>query len=125
MQKKTGKGKRRLTLEQVRAMPPHIQYEIYRQIAVPSPNVEPPISNGSLAQSRTTKFTSPVSITIHSARHRLADPDGISGKAAIDQLVISGILQDDSAQFVKEVRFRQTKVKGEEWTEIQISDEEE
>jgi len=45
-----------------------------------------------------------------SRRHRLADPDGISGKAAIDGLVSAGILSDDSAKQVAEVRHSQVKV---------------
>ena len=49
-------------------------------------------------------------IHIHSRRHRLADPDGISGKAAIDGLVIAGVLSDDSAKQVKEVSYSQAKV---------------
>ena len=54
------------------------------------------------------------SITIHSIRKRLADPDGISAKAAIDGLVHAGILRDDSCKYVSEVRFTQEQGKDEE-----------
>ncbi len=50
------------------------------------------------------------SIHILSRRHRLADPDGISGKAAIDGLVAAKLLSNDSAKQVSEVRFSQVKV---------------
>lgn len=50
------------------------------------------------------------SIHIHSRRHRLADPDGISGKAAIDGLVLAGILSDDSPKEVSEVTYSQEKI---------------
>ncbi len=61
---------------------------------------------------------SQVKIHIHSFRKRLADPDGISAKAVIDGLVLSGIIKDDSAQCVKEVSFSQEI--GEDETVIDI-----
>ena len=69
-------------------------------------------------------FESPVIITIHSFRHRLCDPDGIAGKWAIDAIVKSGLLSDDSAQEIEEVRFKQTKIKTKELekTLIQIKE---
>jgi hypothetical protein len=39
-------------------------------------------------------------VHFHSVRKRLADSDGISGKAALDGLVHAAILQDDSPKFV-------------------------
>ena len=65
-------------------------------------------------------FQNPTRIHIHSKRKRLADADGISAKAAIDGLVQSNILADDSPLFVKEVSFSQEKSKEEE-TIITIS----
>lgn len=61
-------------------------------------------------------------IHVVSYRHRLADADGISAKAAIDGLIHAGILRDDSPEFVKEVSYSQVKVSGKEMerTEIQI-----
>jgi hypothetical protein len=46
-------------------------------------------------------------IHVHSRRRRLADPDGISAKAAIDGLRLGGLLIDDSAKYVKSVTFSQ------------------
>ena len=56
------------------------------------------------------KIDSQVIISVHCRRHRLADPDGICAKWAIDAIVKAGILVDDSAAFVKEVRFSQEKI---------------
>ena len=70
------------------------------------------------------RFDTQVCITIHSYRRRLCDPDGISGKAVIDGIVKAGILTDDTPEQIKEVRFKQTKIKSpaEEKTEIIISE---
>ena len=57
-------------------------------------------------------------IHVHSRRTRLADPDGISAKAAIDGLVEAGILESDSAKCVEEVSFSQEV--GEDETTIII-----
>lgn len=48
-------------------------------------------------------------IAVHSRRRRLADPDGICAKWAIDGLVESGLLPDDSAEWVEAVTFTQEK----------------
>ena len=55
-------------------------------------------------------FNSPVNIHVHSRRHRLCDPDGASVKAVLDQIVKSRILEDDSAEFIKEIRYSQEKI---------------
>ena len=63
-------------------------------------------------------------IRLHSRRHRLADEDGISGKAAIDGVRYSGLLRDDSTKFVESVTFTQEKIpmEQEESTEILIEE---
>lgn len=63
-----------------------------------------------VAQAKGKGFDTPVIIHIHSLRYRLADADGISAKAVIDQLVTEGILRDDNPTYVKEVRFSQEKI---------------
>jgi len=55
-------------------------------------------------------------IHVHSIRKRLADPDGISAKAAIDAIVEAGILADDKAEEVKEVTYSQEKGEPEHTT---------
>ena len=79
-----------------------------------TPNLEPCACNASLGTEKVAGYDSPCRITIHSVRNRLADPDGISGKAVIDGLVHSAILSDDSAKQVTEVAYSQQKTgKGE------------
>ena len=55
-------------------------------------------------------FRAPVSLRFDHFRCRLADPDGLSAKAAIDGLVHCGILRDDSAKEITEIRHFQHKV---------------
>jgi hypothetical protein len=87
-------------------------------------DVELPASRQSVAACKGAAFDSRVDIEIVSYRSRLADADGISAKAAIDGLVAAGILRDDSAKEVSEVRYRQVKVKNasDEKTEIVITE---
>lgn len=61
-------------------------------------------------------------IHVHSRRRRLADPDGVSAKWAIDGLVQGGLLPDDSAQFVEMVTFSQEKAERDE-TVIEVWEE--
>lgn len=72
-------------------------------------NMEQASSNEPLAAKKGARFNTPVRIHIHSIRHRLVDPDGISAKAAIDGIVQAGVLEDDSAKFVTEVSYSQEK----------------
>ena len=51
---------------------------------------------------------------VHSKRKRLADIDGCSVKAALDGVVKSGILGDDSAEYVEKISFTQENYKNEE-----------
>ena len=66
------------------------------------------------------RFSAPVRITIVSYRSRLADADGVSAKAAIDGLVHAGIIEDDGPRFVKEVRYRQVKVKNKSEEKVEL-----
>lgn len=56
------------------------------------------------------KINPPVSIHIHSRRHRETDSDGVCAKWAIDSLVASGLLPDDSPKYVRAVTFSQEKI---------------
>ena len=78
---------------------------------VPTTNVEPDSSNGNLAKKKVARLDTPVSLLVHSFRHRLCDSDGLSAKAAIDGVVKAEIIEDDAPQFIEEVRYRQTKIK--------------
>lgn len=74
-----------------------------------SSHVEQNTGNASNEQKNTAGFTSPCRIHFHHIRKRLADIDGVSGKAVIDGLVHEKILQDDSPKYVKEVTHSQEK----------------
>jgi len=94
---------------------------------IPSSNVEPDPRHAPLGKKKATRLDSPVNMHIHSRRYRLADPDGLSAKAVIDGLVLGGLLEDDSPEFVKKVTFSQEKIKKPllEETIITITDIEE
>lgn len=72
------------------------------------------IRNEQVGETEGDKLDKRVCIHIHSRRRRLADPDGISCKAAIDGLAKGGLFVDDSAKYVKEVSFSQEKSSQEE-----------
>lgn len=76
-------------------------------------NLEPNPRHEPMAKRKVCQINAPVHIHIHSVRKRLADIDGISGKAAIDGLVEGGILPDDNPKYVKKVSFSQEKDKDE------------
>ena len=90
--------------------------------AVSPRHLEPAPSHEPVGTEKISRLDSPCRIHVVSYRHRLADADGISAKAAIDGLIHAGILRDDSPEFVKEVSYSQVKVSGKEMerTEIQI-----
>jgi len=89
--------------------------------AVSPADMEPDIGNAPLPAEATSRPNPPFRIHIHSLRKRLADSDGISGKAAIDGLTHAGIFSSDSPENVKEVTYSQEKTKGAEITEITIT----
>ena len=81
-------------------------------------NVRPSLANLERNSGHATKkpyedeaFNKRVVVTVHSFRYRLADPDGLCAKYHIDSIVDSGLLADDTPKEIKEVRFKQTKIK--------------
>ena len=62
-----------------------------------------------------------VSIHVHHRRRRLADPGNLQAKAAIDELVRFGILQNDSARYVAQEIHTQEQVKTREEEETIIT----
>ena len=85
------------------------------------PDLEQSVGDASLGEKKAPRQNTPVSIHVHSIRHRLTDADGISAKAVIDGLVLAGILQDDSTEFIKQVTYSQEKG-DEEQTIITLQD---
>ena len=88
--------------------------EIHDNTTTTPAHMEQNPSDESLGQKAFKGHDTPCSIHIKSIRKRLADADGVSGKAAIDGLVHAGILQNDSAHYVKEVSYSQEKGSPEE-----------
>ena len=83
-------------------------------VAVPIADLEQYPEHG-LAKTHEDKEVHPrFRIHIHSKRRRLADPDGISSKAAIDGITKAGIIGDDSADWIESVSFSQEVSKVEE-----------
>lgn len=76
---------------------------------VPAPDVEQDAVHGIMEQKENDETDTRISIHVHSVRKRLTDPDGISAKAAIDGLVLAGLLPDDSPKYIKEVSYSQKK----------------
>lgn len=72
-------------------------------------NMEQAACDASMGAEEVQGYDSPCCVHVHSIRNRLADPDGISGKAAIDGIVHAGVLPDDTAKQIKEVSFSQEK----------------
>ena len=64
-----------------------------------------------MAEKKNARFDTPVRIVVIHRRYRLADPDGLSIKAALDGIVTAGILADDSAKEIEEIRQLQIKIK--------------
>ena len=77
-------------------------------------DLEPPPGHAPVAANEVPAFTAPVRVAFHSIRTRLADADGLSGKAVLDGIVACGLLADDSAKFVRSVEHTQEKGKREE-----------
>lgn len=72
-------------------------------------HLEPSIGNAPMGSDEVSTFTSPVRVAFYHTRKRLADIDGLSGKAVLDGIVALGILADDKAEQVTEVTHRQEK----------------
>lgn len=72
-------------------------------------NVESDSRHAALRANEVAAFTSRVRVSFYHTRKRLADIDGLSGKAVLDGLVEAGILANDSAKQVAEVRHFQSK----------------
>jgi hypothetical protein len=85
-------------------------------------NMEPHTGDESLGAQEAQGYDSRCCLHVHSVRATLADPDGVSAKAAIDGLIHGGVLQDDSSKQIQEVTYSQEKCKkGQEKTIITLS----
>lgn len=75
-------------------------------------NLERTACDEPLEPRKSAAFDSQVRVRITSYRCRLVDVDGVSGKAALDALVLAGVLADDTTKEVHEVLYHQEKVKS-------------
>ncbi len=72
-------------------------------------NLERNTINALKAANAIKKIEPPVILSITHYRKRLADPDGLCSKWVIDGIVKAGILPDDNASIIKEIRQKQVK----------------
>lgn len=79
----------------------------YVHAALAAANVEQNIGNVGEGTDTAKAHAAPCDIVIHSIRRRLADSDGLSGKAVIDGIVQAKLLISDSPTHVRSVRFSQ------------------
>lgn len=84
--------------------------------------LEPALEHERMEADEGAAFDTPVDIYVNHYRTRLLDPSNCCIKAAEDAIVAGGVLRDDSAKEVREVRHRQIKVKDyeEEKTVVMI-----
>jgi hypothetical protein len=84
------------------------RYEkLYPDSTIQAPDLESTTGDESLGKTEGTPLDTPVRVSCHTRGRRLGDCDGRSIKAALDALVIGGILPSDSYESVKEVRYTQ------------------
>lgn len=88
---------------------------------VPLTPLEQAASDESLGKEEHTPLASPCRLHIHSKRRRLVDCDGVSAKAAIDSLVLAGLLEDDGPSHIDtSISYSQEKVSKDEIEETMI-----
>lgn len=87
-----------------------------------SSNLELPTRIKPICKNEGPTFNTPVRINIYSTRIRETDIDGISGKAALDGIVKSGILADDSPDQIESYQIHKPTISSEEKTVIEITE---
>lgn len=102
---------------EIKKLPPWVQDHIASALA----DMEQNTGNVSERKNTVAAYDSPCCLHIHSIRKRLADPDGISAKAAIDGLVLVGLFRSDSAKEIQEVTYSQ-EIGSPEQTVITLCD---
>lgn len=85
-------------------------------------DMEPDTSHASLAKKEAKGLIGRCIITVISYIKRDRDPDATSFKYCLDSIVDASILGNDTPEFIEEIRHRQVKTKGPEWTEILIEE---
>tara|TARA_R100001594_G_scaffold127395_2_gene165062 strand:+ start:252 stop:563 length:312 start_codon:yes stop_codon:yes gene_type:complete len=72
-------------------------------------NLEQDSGYAAVSANETPSFDTPVDLHIHHVRKRSADLDGLSIKAALDGIIASGILPDDSPEWIKSIKVTSSK----------------
>lgn len=85
-------------------------------------DMEQDSSHAPLAKKETEGLIGRCNITVTSYLKRDRDPDATSFKYCLDSIVDASILGNDTPEFIEEIRHRQVKTKGDEWTEIIIEE---
>jgi hypothetical protein len=110
------KKSNRLTIDD---LPPHLRQQALQQLsrdnsANSASNVEQASGHARGKEKQIGSDDSLCRIYIHNLRHKLADSDGVSGKACLDGIVEAGLLSDDSTEEVEWVRQTQEKIPKDE-----------
>ena len=90
---------------------------------VSTPNVERSVKHEPVGKGEDNKVHKAFRVSFHHRTNRLTDSDGRSIKAALDGLVLGGILPDDSPKFLPKIPGQtQEKKAGKEETVITITE---
>ena len=68
------------------------------------------IRHGRTQAGKTSKYSSPVYILVYHRRYRPIDPDNLSIKYVLDEFIARGLLRDDSAKEIIEIRHCQQQI---------------
>lgn len=101
----------RMSAEQIKAHQERVHEKPNDRNTNPNANVESNTGNAPLGAQEVPRFSSPVRVLVTHHRKRLVDTGGASEKWAMDAIVRAGILEDDSAKHIEEIKHRQVKVK--------------
>lgn len=88
-----------------------------------APDLEPSPGDGAGGSDGREAAYPRVRLTVRSYRARLADPDGVSVKAAIDGLVEAGVIPDDNAGVVVGLTVEQVKCKRDQERTVIVVEE--
>lgn len=112
-------------------LPDHINVQIIREFrkiknndspSIPASDVESAAINAPVSTYGGPTFDAFVSVDIYSTRKRKTDIDNISGKAALDGIVNSGILKTDSPDQIIRYQVHKPEISEKEETIIVIEE---
>lgn len=91
-----------------------------RSFPLQAPKQERVARDAPAAAKQAHRFHSQVDVVYVHYRHRLIDPDNLEPKYLNDGLVTGGVLADDSAKEIREVRNQQVKIPKDQEEEVLI-----